>query len=81
MIKHTVGCWKIMSHHACTVKRVERLEAKIDRLQAIFREMAVVIRDQELPDGDGLDVTVPMMLWLESVVKSSGVAAPKEARR
>ena len=51
--------------------RNRELEAEIERLQAIFAGMATVIREQELPDGDGLDVTVPVMMWLEGVVKSA----------
>ncbi|NQT13158.1 MAG: hypothetical protein HQ582_10445 [Planctomycetes bacterium] len=52
--------------------RVERAaEAEeADRLRAILVGMAKAIREQELPDGDPLDCSVPTMLWLENLVKA-----------
>ena len=58
--------------------RICELEAKVDRLRAVFAAMAGVVAEQELPDGDPLDCSVPTMMWLEDVLK--GAAAEEHAK-
>jgi len=61
--------WASLLQNLNNVLCKRELAEEDDRLQAILAGMAKAIREQELPDGDPLECSVPTMLWLEDLVK------------
>ena len=49
---HSDDCWKLMSHHLCTVGRVERLQRELEETHSSMKAMqvGVVTRIREIRD-------------------------------